>query len=201
LNINYEKRESNFFCEIRIEITFAKQSFFSISSHDYKTMITAKIRSESYSWSNQWKTFVTFSDCKIMTLNNDFWRIHIWSKVKIWEISNFFFFANYENFIIRVVLLSINNFVARHSRYCAKNYENLRIKSRIKNVKRENETISFSHLAFVIRCLIVCSTYCDLVLIKSNRAQQNDFVEQQIDVRSERAISSFETSQVNDFQW
>jgi hypothetical protein len=136
-----------------------------------------------------------------MTLSNDFWRIHVWSKVKIWKISNLFFSVNYESFIIRVVLLSINNFVARHSRYCAKNYESLRIKSRIKNAKRENEIVSFSRLTFVIRLLIVCSAYCDLVLIKSNRAQQNDFVEQQIDVRNERAISSFETSQVNDFQW
>jgi hypothetical protein len=156
-------------------------------------MITAKIRSESYSWSSQWETFVWFSDCRIMTLSNDFWRIHVWSKVKIWEISNLFFSVNYESFTTRVVLLTINNSVARHSRYCAKNYESLRIRNRIKNAKRENETISFSHLAFVIRCLIICSAYCDLALIKSNRAQQNDFVEQQIDVRSERAISSFET--------
>ncbi len=193
MNINYEKRESNFFCEIRIEITFAKQSFLSITSHDYKTMITAEIRFESYSWNSQWEIFVSFSDCKIMTLSNDFWRIHVWSKVRIWEILNLFFSTNYESSTIRVVLLTIDNSVARHSRYCAKNYENLRIKSRIKNAKRENETISFSHLAFVIRCLIVCSTYCDLALIKSNRAQQNDFVEQQIDVRSERAISSLKT--------
>jgi hypothetical protein len=49
-------------------------------------------------------------------------------------------------------------------------------------------------VAFLIRFLIFYSAYCDFALIKSNHAQQNDFVEQQIDIHNERAILSFETS-------
>ncbi len=160
MNINYEKRESNFFCEIRIEITFAKQSFLLITSHDYKAMIIAEIRFELYSWSNQWKIFVSFSDCRIMTLSNDFWRIHVWSKVRIWKISKFFFFVNYESFIIRVVLLIINNSVVWHSRYCAKNYENLRIRNRIKmlNVKMKRFRFSNNNRIFH-RMLVVRLTW------------------------------------------